>query len=146
VSRHEGNPASACFMLVVECADPDPGAHLPPQEWTTLRGRYPGSGVVKRLYTLIGFIAGILLCAVLQAVVALRSGRRLVARGAGARDNCARVGAEVERVPASSSAASRETWLGSNRCKQAGFGLIRRTGAEGLEPPTYGFGDRRSTN
>jgi hypothetical protein len=28
----------------------------------------------------------------------------------------------------------------------AGEAGERKTGAEGLEPPTYGFGDRRSTN
>ena len=27
-----------------------------------------------------------------------------------------------------------------------GFPRARDTGAEGLEPPAYGFGDRRSTN
>jgi hypothetical protein len=29
---------------------------------------------------------------------------------------------------------------------RGGFWLSSDAGAEGLEPPTYGFGDRRSTN
>jgi hypothetical protein len=31
-------------------------------------------------------------------------------------------------------------------CSEGAFGLGNDAGAEGLEPPAYGFGDRRSTN
>ncbi len=31
-------------------------------------------------------------------------------------------------------------------CSESSFGLNNGAGAEGLEPPAYGFGDRRSTN
>jgi hypothetical protein len=60
-------------------------------------------------------------------------------------DGPARIGLEgrrytLEGLLEDSSTASRKS------APLSGNDWSRATGAEGLEPPTYGFGDRRSTN
>ena len=40
----------------------------------------------------------------------------------------------------------RDTNAGKSSCRAQRGGFPGGAGAEGLEPPAYGFGDRRSTN
>ena len=58
-------------------------------------------------------------------------------------ESCWSGGFGASPVPKAGTKTPSRSRLRQRRSRLAG---ISSTGAEGLEPPTYGFGDRRSTN